>query len=431
MSGAIDIYTPIVGTAPVHPEQIEQAIWQVNPNAPPIGRTYMLLGRAQNVRADIAVAQAIQETGWFKDRVSVSAHNPAGMMSGGRLLSFGTWDEGIQQHIEHLKSYVTPGTWYYSEQIRRTGRAGRLIDMATVWAPSPYQPPGMPGGTDYARKIAQLANHVLSVEPPAVPGIKGHWAEPELAYALDQGWIRGYEDGYVYPDWPVSRAELSTILYRLFPKAVSQAPVYLADVSSNHWAYAYIVHAVLTDRVRPDGGVFRPDDPATRAEVAHAIVALGVPPITQRDYPGFADVQESTPYFTDIVFAYRNGWLNGYGDGTFKPYLPVTRAESIVAMHRIKAVMGEAPAVLPQHGASEEQVAVATSASWSLGIWLEKAKTWISSRFGVSGDELFPVSIQWVPKWLIQTITSPYVIGAGIGALGVYLLSRKPGAQRV
>ncbi|MHA1288494.1 MAG: S-layer homology domain-containing protein, partial [Candidatus Thorarchaeota archaeon] len=41
----------------------------------------------------------------------------------------------------------------------------------------------------------------------------------------------------------------------------------------------------------------------------------------------FPDVPPSKWFFKYVEFMYTNGMVSGYGDGTFKPYNPVTRAQ--------------------------------------------------------------------------------------------------------
>ena len=54
-----------------------------------------------------------------------------------------------------------------------------------------------------------------------VEDITGHWAEDAIRRCVEKGLMRGYEDGSFQPDKPVTRAELATVLKRLWDK---QAP---------------------------------------------------------------------------------------------------------------------------------------------------------------------------------------------------------------
>lgn len=42
----------------------------------------------------------------------------------------------------------------------------------------------------------------------------------------------------------------------------------------------------------------------------------------------FPDVSSTQWYAEYITFAVKNGWINGYADGDFRPDAPITRAES-------------------------------------------------------------------------------------------------------
>lgn len=43
----------------------------------------------------------------------------------------------------------------------------------------------------------------------------------------------------------------------------------------------------------------------------------------------FSDVNEMNRYYDAVNFAYENGWVEGYEDGTFKPYKEINRAEAL------------------------------------------------------------------------------------------------------
>ena len=42
-----------------------------------------------------------------------------------------------------------------------------------------------------------------------------HWAREDIAWAMEQGYVKGYPDGSFHPDDPITRAETVTVLHRL------------------------------------------------------------------------------------------------------------------------------------------------------------------------------------------------------------------------
>ena len=52
-------------------------------------------------------------------------------------------------------------------------------------------------------------------EPQPVDDITGHWAEESIRWCMERGLLKGYPDGSLQPDNPVTRAELAVILDRM------------------------------------------------------------------------------------------------------------------------------------------------------------------------------------------------------------------------
>ncbi|MNI38145.1 Cellulosome-anchoring protein precursor [compost metagenome] len=75
--------------------------------------------------------------------------------------------------------------------------------------------------------------------------ISGHWAEGAIAVGVEEGWLKGYEDGTYRPDDPVTRAESVVLLNRVLKRTiipVSQLNDWI-DVPNSHWAYMDIMAA--------------------------------------------------------------------------------------------------------------------------------------------------------------------------------------------
>lgn len=56
---------------------------------------------------------------------------------------------------------------------------------------------------------------VIPMENFKPSDIEGHWAEKDIIYLVDKGFIKGYEDGTVRPNQPITRAEVFTLIARL------------------------------------------------------------------------------------------------------------------------------------------------------------------------------------------------------------------------
>lgn len=86
--------------------------------------------------------------------------------------------------------------------------------------------PGEEGSQDNGGCVALKLRSVKNVvavcrpqykkeEPEMKDDITGHWAEREIRSAIERGLLRGYPDGTLRPEQPVTRAELAVILDRL------------------------------------------------------------------------------------------------------------------------------------------------------------------------------------------------------------------------
>ena len=150
-------------------------------------------------------------------------------------------------------------------------------------------------------------------------------------------YIIGYPDGTVQPNGQITRAEVTTIFFRLLTDDVRDENLTKTNRYSDVAATAWYNTAVSTLSSMgiitgyPDG-TFRPNAAITRAEFA-AIAA-------RFDHDGdktaakFSDI--ATHWAKDeISIAYNNGWITGYPDGTFGPQRDITRAETMTLVNRV------------------------------------------------------------------------------------------------
>lgn len=82
-------------------------------------------------------------------------------------------------------------------------------------------------------------------------------------------------------------------------------------------------------------GTFKPDNPLNRAELLKILVEAGGNDPSAENYNScFPDVKTDW-YARYICFAYEQGWISGYADGTFKPENSVNKAEAIKMLMNI------------------------------------------------------------------------------------------------
>ncbi|NYE03559.1 hypothetical protein F4694_000278 [Bacillus niacini] len=102
----------ILGTTQLSAEQMNAYVRTINPHAPLLGEYYKTFGEYYGIRGDVAFAQALQETGYFRftGDVRSSQNNFAGIGAtggGARGAGFNTPEEGVLAHLQHLYAYAT------------------------------------------------------------------------------------------------------------------------------------------------------------------------------------------------------------------------------------------------------------------------------------------------------------------------------------
>ncbi|MEH7251704.1 SPOR domain-containing protein [Neobacillus niacini] len=112
-SGPIDLNpTSILGPTQLSAETMNTYVRSINPNAPLLGDFYKTLGEYYGIRGDVAFAQAMHETDYFRFTGDVrnGQNNFAGIGAtggGARGASFPTREEGVLAHLQHLYAYAT------------------------------------------------------------------------------------------------------------------------------------------------------------------------------------------------------------------------------------------------------------------------------------------------------------------------------------
>lgn len=161
-------------------------------------------------------------------------------------------------------------------------------------------------------------------------------AKPALNTADHYAYLMGYPDGTVRPGGSITRAEATTIFFRLLTEE-SRSQFWAtenrySDVSAGRWynnAVSTMTRAGIVNGY-PDG-TFRPNAPITRAEMAKIIALFAKLEPSAERFPDTAG-HWAEPY---IRLAAGSGWIEGYPDGTFRPNQSITRAETVTMIDRV------------------------------------------------------------------------------------------------
>jgi hypothetical protein len=159
------------------------------------------------------------------------------------------------------------------------------------------------------------------------------WHKRYIDILVSRGIISGYPDGTFRPDRGVSRAEFAKMVCLAkdwVPADTSATP--FKDVATDHWACGYIENiksnAVIVGY--PDGS-YGPGKEISRAEIA-AIVSRLLS--LKAGKSSFKDISSHWAQ-ASICSCYEAGIINGYGDVTFRPNNPATRAEAAKMISRM------------------------------------------------------------------------------------------------
>ncbi|EFM08473.1 glycoside hydrolase family 16 [Paenibacillus curdlanolyticus YK9] len=167
------------------------------------------------------------------------------------------------------------------------------------------------------------------------PDLKGHWAQQAAQRLEAFGLLGGYEDGLFKPGQTMSRAELITVLDRVFGFS-GQSSKRFQDVLPAGWYYDSIMSAYgsgITDGM--DAEHFAPNASVTRQDAAVMLdrafrLSTGQEPTSQLN--GFQDQADIAGY-SEKALTYLVGEkkVKGYND-LLLPRAPITRAELAVLL---------------------------------------------------------------------------------------------------
>jgi subtilisin family serine protease len=215
---------------------------------------------------------------------------------GGYQFSF--WDidgaaqaEGIQQvlviangphtviahYVSQHFSDVPPSHWAYA-QIEACFGAG----IVQGYDDGKYHPEYPVTRDQMAVYIARAlaggdANVPDFTNTPTFPDVPtGNWALKYVEYAVDEGVVTGYDDGYYHPTEEVNRGQMAVYVARAMVAPGGDAaipdpvpPATFPDVPATFWAYKQVEYCVGQGVVKGyDDGNYHPDYPVTRDQMA-------------------------------------------------------------------------------------------------------------------------------------------------------------------
>lgn len=175
----------------------------------------------------------------------------------------------------------------------------------------------------------------------------GKLTVPEIEERERHGtYILGYTDGTFGPSRSMTRAEAAAIFARLLAEKSGDtistvANTRFTDIPAHAWYSGYAKYlnnnGVTYGKSKT---IFAPDDAITRAEFTTLAVRFfdvygdGDAEIMEQ-YKDFNDVSDGYWAAAYIKAAAKHGWINGYGDGSFRADDEINRAEVVTIVNRL------------------------------------------------------------------------------------------------
>lgn len=218
--------------------------------------------------------------------------------------------------VDNKKSY--DGIWYYAEV---SAPEGYVLDR-----------------TEYEINHKDFSDSLSAAIENADTVRNYRGTTPDLLNDSDHfAYVIGYMDGNVRPYGLISRAETTTIFFRLLKDSVRDGNLLTSntytDVADDYWANTAI--STMTGLGIVQGRsttTFDPKAPITRAQFAAICARFDTG--KSNGEQTFSDIQGhwAEKY---IQRAAELGWIKGFEDGTFRPDTYITRAQAMTMINRV------------------------------------------------------------------------------------------------
>lgn len=166
--------TPIQGLPQVDAETMTRFVARHNPSFDPsLARMFIDIGRRYGIRGDVALCQAILETGWFRfadgTAVCPSQYNYCGLgvtRGGMKGAAFESMEQGVTAMMQHLFAYCTTAPLPDDDllvdprfSLVARGSATTWEDLSGRWAANP----------EYGSRILKIYRNLLDSVPEVAP----------------------------------------------------------------------------------------------------------------------------------------------------------------------------------------------------------------------------------------------------------------------
>ena len=195
------------------------------------------------------------------------------------------------------------------------------------------------GGEYYRNKVGKIIDdwNLTQYDNKKFRDVIGHWAEKEIMFLAEKGWISGYSDGTYKPNRPITRAQAAKIISNFLGLTPTNEKISFSDVDQNHWAFD-VVRLVAQHKIMNGlgDGRFAPNATITRAQMAQILYNAGFySQSINNQINSFSDVDNNHWAYVAIETMKQEGILNGYADGRFGPNDSLSRAQIAAIIYRL------------------------------------------------------------------------------------------------
>lgn len=172
------------------------------------------------------------------------------------------------------------------------------------------------------------------------------WGRNAIDYVSISGYFNGVTPTTFSPNGTMTRAMLAVVLSRIAGESADGNSATYTDINKNSW-YAPGVAWAEKAGIVAKGGKFRPDENATREELADMLYKFAKYNNRKIDLNGATEFKDAgkvnAAYADSIKFCTKYGIIGGYEDGTIRPQNSATRAEVATMIRRFNNYISGAP----------------------------------------------------------------------------------------
>ena len=167
-----------------------------------------------------------------------------------------------------------------------------------------------------------------------------NWSKEAMEFAVKNNFITGVGENKIAPKAALTRAQLAAILSRVMQTGAGDVSVLdnFTDADKNAWYAGAMAKAVELNILYGDGDSIYPDRPVTRQELFTILVrAFSVTGGDESTLASYNDAGSISSWAKAAISAMiAQGYASGYEDKTLRPAQQVTREEFAQLLHRMR-----------------------------------------------------------------------------------------------